>query len=654
MSDQNSLIDNSLAGHGLLRLSRLGFTSLADCLMTVPKEYRDCTKAVEFISRAEIGCSYYFILTVKSIQSFNSDKQPTKTWKDVSRVQIDAIDSANQRITITVFGAVWPWLKKHPGDKVHIYGNLSVWNGSHQINNPIFVEPDERGRVIAVYKGKVGQVSGEMVCDGVVKAMPMIDENACNLLSQLGMREADFIRETKLSSPIELLQSIHDPKSVKEGNAAVEIAKKLSALAIVRNAESNQSRKPLAKSTIVINKALVKELIGRLPYPLTTDQLLAINEIVDDLRAPYPMKRLLSGDVGTGKTLTFMIPAVAAYKAGATIGIVVPSQLLVAQIAREIQSFFPEIPVTEVISGGKIGEGIAVGTTALLGAAIKKKHTFNFLIVDEQHKFSLAQKEYLLNSHTNFLEATATVIPRTLAIVNYGGMDLSTLKMSPVQKVIQSRVVPVNELERLYQFVEKVVAANGQVAIIFPLVVDQDATKETKNAPLESVQSAFKQWSDRFPEKRICILTGKMDAQEKNAVIEKMNNQEIDLLISTVVIETGVTLPSLRALIVVHPERFGICQLHQLRGRVARKGGKGYFFMYCPNPVEEKVTERLDMLLKYTEGFDIAEADMNIRGFGDVDDESDNQTGVTKLLFWGVHLTRQDIEMAANGSKLAS
>ena len=642
MSEQNSELG---------RLTRLGFKSRADCLLAIPKEYRDCTKEIQVISSNMVDSVGYFSLKLSSLKKFDKYKNQTNNWKDVIRVQVNALDRANNSIGITIFGAVCPWLKLSPGSELKLYGELSSWNGSLQLNNPILVDPDQQGKITPVYRGKVGQVSAELVEDGVKKAMHLTDESSCQMLATLGLRETEFTKLTGISSGSDLLNMIHKPNTIENGKKAIDVAKKLCALAIVKNAQNNQIRNHVAKSSMHINRDAIKELIARLPYPLTCDQTSAVNDVVDDLRGPYPMNRLLSGDVGTGKSLVFMIPAVAAYKSGYSVGIVVPSQLLASQIATEIQGFFPEVEVCKVVAGSKFEpKGIIVGTTALLNAAAKKKHEFDFVVTDEQHKFSVGQKTALIHSHTNFLEATATVIPRTLAIVNYGGMDLSVLQESPVNKIITSRVVDATQLDRLYDFVGKVFDRQEQVAIILPLVSEQDDSVIDKR--LQSVSGAYQQWKDQFPQHRVAILTGKMSAQDKDDIISKMHSKEIDLLISTVVIETGVTLPSLRSLIVVHPERFGASQLHQLRGRVARKGGRGYFMMYCPHDIEPSSQERLDLLMKHSKGFDIAQEDMNLRGFGDIEGEDDSQTGTTKLLFWGARIFRKDIEEAAQGVNL--
>jgi ATP-dependent DNA helicase RecG len=645
-----SVKQNPVKEEGLGRLSRLGFSRISECLLVVPKEYRDCTHEINVVTRGMIGKAGYFGLIVKSVTSFDKQNIKTRNWSDIVRVAVELEDYQRRRVQVSIFGAVYPWLKKTTDEKVYIYGELVTWNGYLQIEKAMLVDDEEHGRIVPIYKGKVGQVSADLVKEGVSKALPLVEESACHLLAALGMREGEFSKTTGVAKAEDFLQSIHCPENIEQGKKAIEVAKKLSALAIVRRAEANQVRKAIAKSSIAVTRSAVGVLVGRLPYPLTADQWGAIQEIVNDLRAPYPMNRLLSGDVGTGKTLTFMIPAVAAYLAGASVGIIVPSQLLVAQQAREFREFFPEVKICEVTAGGKIEEGIAIGTTALLRASSKKKHSFDFIIADEQHKFSVSQKAALLKDHTNFLEATATVIPRTLAIVNYGGMDLSVLRECPVKKVITSYVVEGHEQERMFEFVDRVFNSSTQVAIIMPLVEEQG--EEVVDGRLQSVEGALQEWSVRFPTRRIGVLTGRMTAEEKAVVIAKMHSKEIDLLISTVVIENGVTLPSLRAVIVIHPERFGASQLHQLRGRVARKGGKGYFMMFCPSSIEETAKERLNLLLQYTDGFDIAEADMSLRGFGDIESDGESQTGGTKLLFWGVRIHRKDIEEAAAKSSL--
>lgn len=640
------------------RLSRLGFSRLSDCLFSAPKEYRDYTKVLDTLPAPDTGERMAFRLETVSRIGYDANRNFTSFWPKMARLLVRCIDKRGQVVTVAIFGNVWPWKNIRMGQDVVLYGALTTFRQDVQINSPIIVPDHHLGKVVPVYVGKPGQVSGEKLAEGVANALPLIDEAACMLPARLGVREEEFEATSGVCSPYRFLKTLHQPKTFEEGVEAKGIARKLTALALVRQAVANNNPIPVTGSAIPINRERVGELARCLPYPLTEDQKQAIREIVADLRSPYPMKRLLSGDVGTGKSLAFFLPAVAAFEAGARVAILAPTQLLAKQLAREIRTFFPGTPVCEVLSGGKIEDGIVVGTVAVLTAAAKAKVSFDFVVTDEQHKFSTGQKSALLADHTNILESTATAIPRTLALVSFGGMPVSVLRECPVKKEIVTRLVEHYDAGKLFSFVENIAAGGGQIAVIYPVVGNGSDSK--------SVGAAGARWEKKFPG-RVGVLHGQMKNDEKQAVIDAMQTGKHDVLISSTVIETGITLPALKAVVVVHPERYGVSQLHQLRGRVARKGGKGYFFMLMPEPeakpkeppcepgmqlvldTEESpdARERLNLLVECSDGFTLAERDMDLRGFGDVESGGDAQTGASKLLFWGVKLTKSDIEEAA-------
>lgn len=628
------------------RLTRLGFSSLNECLLSCPKEFRDCLEPMEVLPIPDTGVKVYMLLTLTERRLFDRDGLPRKDmrrdWKFCNRLEMRGVDGRGKGIDIIVFGACWGWLEQFQlGDELHIYGEVTTYrDGVHQIKQPEIVLPEHRGRIVPIYVGKPGQVKAESLANAVEAALPGgVNEAACMLLAQSGMREAEFRRVAGMDPEL-LLSSLHAPKSTREGELAMRVARKLSLAAILGRAARNQAGAPVTRSAIPIDRAVVRKLIESLPFPLTGDQLKAIDEIVGDLRSPYPSNRVISGDVGTGKTLTFVIPSVAAYLVGARVAIMVPNQLLVEQIAGEIRSYFPAVKVEEITSGAKVGDGLVVGTSAIVHAVRKHKLEFDLVTVDEQHKWSVEQKDAVRASHTNLLEATATAIPRTLALVSFGGMAVSVLRECPVSKKISTRIVERKDGRRLFDFVDQLIAGRGQVAVIYPLAEDMGDGERA------SVEAAFQRFRDKFGD-RAGMLHGKLTDDEKNAVINKMKAGELDLLVSSTVIEVGVTLPSLKAIVVVHPERFGVSQLHQLRGRVARKGGSGYCFLYLPEEVEEAAMQRLELLVDCGDGFALAERDAELRGFGNVDAGGDTQTGATRLLFWGVNLSRQDIERGA-------
>lgn len=636
--------------NGLGRLSRLGFTAPSDPLLSVPKSFRDYTAPVRVFAAAAYHQRQYFAVKVLSMSRHDRQGNPVLSWDGAHQLRVELVDDHDAHARATIFGNVWPWMKVGCGDDVHLYGGLDTWFGHLRIDNPELIPPEARGTVVPVYPGKPGQVSGVLLAKGIETAMMLSSEAGDTLLARLGLDREQFTRFTGIDSPVTLLTDLHRPASVAAGSAAVAVARQLCALELVRRAERLKRREPVSASAIRISQDVVVSLISRLPYALTGDQHRAIGEIVADLRSASPMNRLISGDVNTGKTISFTVPAVAAYLAGARVAILAPSQLLVAQIAREIRGYFAEIPVNEVVAGSKIDNGIVVGTTAVLSAAAKGDYSFDFVIADEQHKFSVAQKTALLKPHTNFLEATATIIPRTMAMVQYGGMELSLLRQCPVEQNIETRIVQAAEADRIFAFVQKVLDRRGQVAVIYPFV-QQDADKDCAPADLQrakrNVLEGYDRWNRAFPG-RVGVIHGRMEEGEQRETLDRLNRHAIDIIVSSTVIEVGLTIPALKLLIIVHPERLGLSQLHQLRGRVARRGGRGYVFLYTPDEISREANKRLQILVECADGYALAERDLEERGFGDVDSRGDSQTGATRALFWGVNLSPEEIERTAS------
>lgn len=638
------------------RLKRLGFGTLAECLLCVPKGYLDYTRPLRQVDeRTQMGEFGYYVLNVLKRKTFDSSSKESSYWKpgssgSIVRVQVDAEDDYGTRVRISAFGNVYPWKDVGQGSEIHIYGKLSTYREYLQIDAPQFVAERDRGRVACLYAGKRGQVSGDSLAAAVTRAVHderKMEEAGYMLVAQAQLHEHEFPAVSGMASPQELLRKLHLPRTVAEGRKTLEVARKLAAEAVVRKAVAAKSRQPVSQSAIAIRKDIVDGLIASLGFALTGDQAKAIQEIIHDLRSAYPMRRLVSGDVGSGKSIVFMVPAVAAHLCGASVAILAPSQLVVEQLAREMRQLFPQVKVCEVLSGGKAEEGILIGTTALFKAAQKAKRSFDFVVTDEQHKFSVDQKSTLQSKHTNVLEATATAIPRTLALVHFGGMDISILKDCPVVKKITTRITTKEDLPRLATFFDQVLERKGQIAVIYPFVdaggkpVDGEEGERTKEQAA-SVEAAGRRWESRFPG-RVGVLHGKMTGDEKAAVIAAMHSHKIDFLISSLVIEVGVTLPSLKAMLIVDPDRHGVSQIHQLRGRVSRKGGHGYVFLHVGDAMQADAMQRMELLVECSDGFTLAERDMDLRGFGDIESDSESQTGTARGLFWGITLSHKEL-----------
>jgi ATP-dependent DNA helicase RecG len=456
------------------------------------------------------------------------------------------------------------------------------------------------------------------------------------------MTEKQILLGARLMTPSlrELMLALHTPKSLDEASLALNETRRLAAYSIIVNARRLKRRDPLPASAIKIPASLLDALIKCVPYTLTQDQLRTVNEIVADLALPYPMRRIISGDVGCGKTLTFMIPALAVQKLGLRSVVLTPNTLLADQFVREVRAIYgDEAPVVAVTAATKSlaldGNPVLVGTTALLNR-LKNAEPPSLLICDEQQKFSVSQKQALAQIGTNYLEATATPIPRTTALITHGAMDVSIIRQMPVVKNIATHIVQAAEIVRLYSHTKRVIEAGGQVAIVYPLVDNPEKEKK-------SVTAAYQTWSQRFPG-QVGMIHGAMKEAEKIEAISKLKDGTHNIAIVSTVIEIGLTLPALKSMVVVNAERHGTSTLHQLRGRVARHGGNGHFFLYLPDAISESTAQRLNLLERFSDGFSLSEYDAQMRGYGDLFDDAERQHGNSRsTVFYCADLRPEDL-----------
>jgi len=632
------------------RLQRMGIVAWEQVLLTLPTSYKDYTVINPFLPSNEalypVGKACYAVQVAS---------HPNLAGKAPPRLSFNVTDGCCTA-KLTVFGNVWAWEHLQIGDDIIVEAVVDVWEGNLQLNSPSYIRSAMAGKLIPVYRGKRGAnkaatISPEFIYDKTREALTtQLDATSGFIVGHFqGMDEKALVRRSGIPFPDlkSMLLAIHAPSLVEDGVKGLEAARSIAAFEVIFNAERQAARKPNPKSVINIKQADVEALIAKLPFKFTEHQDTGVREIVQELRSPYQMNRLLSGDVGFGKTDVALIPAIAANMAGAKIVIMCPSLLIVNQWAEKIQGFGKSTNCKIVASGAKLDKKmlaenpILVGTTALVTRLPKLKFVPDFVIFDEQQKHGKGQKESLVGSHTNRLDATATCQPKTAALVNYGGMSETILNQCPVVKKITSRIVMPEERARLFAHIQKILAEvkDSQFAVVYPNV----STGEGRG----SLLSAAEMWEQKFPG-MTGILHGKMSDTDKAKVMAKMHRGEIRILLSSILIETGITLPSLRGLIVVGADRFGVSALHQLRGRLARHGGQGYFYMYLQSAdVQPETMERLDLLVKYSDGFVLAEKDAEMRGYGSMDDDDESQSGVSRsAMFFGLRLMPKDIERA--------
>lgn len=620
-------------------LKALGCESLASVLLRLPKGYRDCSTPTTLKSAMRSGVPAYLVLKVHNRYDKRNSSPP--------RISFKVTDKEGTEGWVTIFGNTFPFKNFNAGDDLHLYGNVKEWNDQPQMNSPVLVPQEDRGRMAALYRGIRGRVAAETMSFMAREALSShLDEAVSMVTDAIGMDEGEirWKNQQGMGSIRDIIASLHSPINMKDAYQARLSAKKLAVIQIKAAAARIKNRAHSSKSVIKISWDKVASLADKLPYPLTDDQKAAIREIVEDLRSDMPMRRLLSGDVGTGKSLTFMIPAVAAHAAGAAVCIMTPNILLARQVVNEMGRFFPGIPVHYAESGKRIkkdNQSILVGTTGVITAVRKAGRSIDFLVCDEQHKLSREQRESLIEGHSNYLEATATAIPRSMALITHGGMDVSVLRASPVQKDIRTRYVTRDKMREMFDFLIKVMDKGGQVAIVYPRVEDSDDQDKL------NIEHASEWWKKKLGS-QVGTLHGRMSQEDKIDVMDKMLSKDYRLLITSTVIEVGVTIPSLRAVLVIEPHHYGTSQLHQLRGRLAREGGVGYMFMLEPDEeMEEETIARLRLVESEKDGFALAEKDMELRGFGDLSEGSDSQSGNSMTLFVGLKLKPSDMFEAA-------
>ncbi len=372
-----------------------------------------------------------------------------------------------------------------------------------------------------------------------------------------------------------------------------------------------------------------KELVRLLPFELTAAQRRVLAEIKADMMAPHPMHRLVQGDVGSGKTLVALMAALIAVENGYQVAIMAPTEILAEQHWHTIHRWCSQmgIEVTQITAGlkGKAKKEalarVAGGTAQIVigtHAVIQEKVEFANLglgVIDEQHRFGVLQRGILKKKGANpdILVMTATPIPRTLAMTLFGDLDLSVIdEMPPGRIPIETRIFFESRRMQLYDMIRDQVRLGRQAYVIYPLV------EETEKSDLKAAsQMAEHLQADIFPELRVGLLHGRLSPVEKEAVMASFTNREFDILVSTTVIEVGIDVPNASVMVIEHAERFGLSQLHQLRGRVGRGKDKSYCILMTPGKLSEDGEKRLRVMESTCDGFRIAEADLEIRGPGD-------------------------------------
>lgn len=522
-------------------------------------------------------------------------------------------------------------------------GIVTEFDGRIWIKNAELVDARWLGRLRPKYPGKTRVINPDLVRDRV-----------CRMLRDAAPRAADWLHENLGEicgqSPTEFAEcgewslartivKAHLPATPEEGLRAQRAMEILAAAGSVRAAASaHQHDQNVAPMTLKNWCAISK----RLPFPLTEEQQGAISGILGHIaQGGEPLHAMLSGDVGTGKTAVFGVAAATVFASGGRVAIMLPNQRLAEQVRREFSEWWPKLQV-EFVTGESGSEAdlkdkpFLIGTQALLFRDVGRR---DFVVVDEQQKFSREQREKMVG-RTHLLESSATCIPRSMALAKYGALKSFQLTRCHVKKNIRTRIWNQSNKQEMFRGIQLSLQAKGKVLIVYPKredTLDEDARSDNPRTQLASAENGFASFNAIYPG-RVRLSHGGLDSDENEGALAALRSGQADILVATSVVEVGITIPNLRHVVIVSPDRFGLTTLHQIRGRVARDGGEGNCDLYLPYAIKEETYTRLATLTKTQDGFEIAEHDMRLRGFGNLSRESDKQTGADDTFLFGRRL----------------
>jgi ATP-dependent DNA helicase RecG len=514
------------------------------------------------------------------------------------------------------------------GDVCVVSGTVERFNGVLQMTHPDRMGSEEElsdiqsvDPVYALTAGVTNKLMGKTIHHALEKTTPLPE-----------WLDPAFKAQQKWPDWHDALLSAHAPKNeedlyqdfpVRARLAYDELLANQLALALVRRAVRKSSGR-----SIIGNGTLSEKVRKALPFALTGSQEKSITEIIADMAEPLRMLRLLQGDVGSGKTIVALLSALCAIEAGMQAAIMAPTEILARQHIDTIEPLLEGLGLSPVILTGRdkgkkrneklelISSGTArlvIGTHALFQDDVEFQN-LGLAIIDEQHRFGVHQRLALANKnkHVDVLVMTATPIPRTLMLTAYGDMDVSRLLEKPAGRIpIETLVMPINKLEGLAQGIGRQVAKGARIYWVCPLVEESD------KIDISACEERFDHLKSLYGD-RVGLVHGKMKPTEKDKAMEAFVSGNIDVLVATTVIEVGVNVPEATVMIVEHAERFGLAQLHQLRGRIGRGLDASTCILLYGAPLSENGQARLKIMRETDDGFIIAEEDLRLRGAGEV------------------------------------
>ena len=597
-------------------LNKLGIFTLKDLITYYPRTYQDRSKP-----KCLAECIHGEEVLIEVIVCSNLSEVRLK-GKTMQRLQVrDETGSC----TIHWFNQSYLKSKFEIGKKYKFYGKISNNYGKISMTSPVFDEQEKNfntGKIIPLYP-LTYQLSQNVLRKIMEEGLAQIEGKLLETLPKY------LLEEYHLRGIREAIKTIHFPRDLKDFEEARKrlvfeelLCTQLALLELKNNYQKEEEGIRFDKNV------KMSDVINQLPFRLTKAQLKVLQEIDTNMEASTSMNRLLQGDVGSGKTVIAMCAAYKAVKSGYQATIMAPTAILATQHLENFQKILESLEIKcELLTSGiskkkkeellvRLANGeidVLIGTHAIIEENVVFKN-LGLVVTDEQHRFGVKQRTKIAQKGKNpdVLVMTATPIPRTLALILYGDLDISIIdELPPNRKKIETFAVGKRMTQRVNAFLEKQIQEGRQAYIVCPLV------EENEELDLKSAKELYENYQKEvFPQYRLEYIHGKMRPKQKDEIMEKFKSGEIDILISTTVIEVGVDVPNSNIMVIENAERFGLAQLHQLRGRV----GRGNYQSYCILKYEgkgETTKERMKVMCSTNDGFVISEKDLELRGSGD-------------------------------------
>ena len=598
-------------------LNKLGVFSLYDLISYFPRKYEDRSvyKPIALTADGETVCVCALVADTPRL---------TRIRRGLDIVKLRAVDESGV-LDVTFFNQSYAKDNLHRGDSYIFYGKIEAHGARRAMTNPIYEREDGAhsvtGRIIPIYRVNAGLNQRTMlqsVRQGLDECGDLIEDVLPDVLRC----------RCKLVQARYAYENIHFPSDF----GALELARQrviFEEFFVLACALNKMRGERIEQGGIVMDGADAEEFFASLPFPPTGAQRRAVAQAIDDMRSGRVMNRLLQGDVGSGKTLVAAALIWYVWKCGFTSAFMAPTEILAEQHFMTLSSLFAPFglrvarltgamtakekrEVKAALAAGSVD--LIVGTHALFSTDVEYSR-LGLVVTDEQHRFGVAQRSALIGKgqKPHVLVMSATPIPRTLALIIYGDLDVSVLdELPPGRQKVDTFAVGESYRARLNNFIRRLVGEGRQVFVVCPMVEENDELP----IKLKSAEEHAKELTAAFPDLRVGCVHGKMKAKDKDRVMADFAAGKLDILVSTTVIEVGVDVPNAALMIVENAERFGLSQLHQLRGRVGRGQHKSYCVLVSDADGEE-VKSRLSIMVKTNYGFKISEEDLRLRGPGD-------------------------------------